>query len=1113
MSKKRIIAAFSAIAVLIGSMPAMARFEPNDGSDGFSMGYYEEDWKAEDRAKTEELYKNRPKTERQMENLSRGLTAVKGEGGTLVSWRYLGTDSKDLYYNLYRNGERINSAPLGVTNFFDAGAPAGAEYTLCEVVNGAENGNKVTAKAWDKEYMTIPVKEREGYIIDDGAVGDLDGDGEYEYIIRRTPIGYFDMLQAEGGIKDNRDKYILVEAYQPDGTHMWTLDLGKNEVNEVDVNFLVYDMDGDGKSEVVMRTYDDMTDGAGNKIGVAGADYTYSLQKMKDRQYLAEGNEYLSVFDGVTGAETMRTELLPKRDPVSDWSYRYTDTSRLTKRASHYLFGLAYLDGVTPSVVMVRGAWDNVRAAAWHVSDGKLVVDWQCLTENKEDVNNIWGAWNHNMTVADIDYDGKDEIISGPAAIDHDGSELYAVKGTDNDGKEQKFLHGDAFDVAYLDPDYNGYLVWACHENSKILGNIELHDARTGQVKFGYSKNKDTGRSRAGDIDPTYRGHEMWGSTGTIPMNVSGKNIVDATGKRIGDENGPIDGFSNFKYRLPDGTFEKDAGTGADALGTLPMNFKVYWDGDLLSEFLDGTRVSKWNWEDKCVDVIFDAPNCASNGGTKAVPVISADLFGDWREEIVWKSKDEKSLVIYSTTIPTTYKIPTLMHDYYYRSSVAIQNNHYNQPPNVGYYLGAETTDVPLFEGYVAKDGQKVTNPDLSGAHGTYKISNGKNSASSVELLIDSPNAFADGKMVKVDDKDDKVVPFIAPGDRTLVPVRFISESFGMDVGYDDATRKVTLSGGGYDIAMTLDSAEYTVNGEKKTLDVTAKSYNGRTMIPLRAMAEAIGKKVFWDPSGYIFIGDTELTDKSKIGGQVEILKSGKAPEATPTPEPTAEPEPTPTPDPLAGMTYTEYTDKKGNVWKTYYDEDFSGYSEGDAAGWAGTKPAPLGKIGVTADKTMGISGSDKGNRNAIYRLGGAMKGKVLIELDWKTGAVTGGSSYGELRFADSSNRVFLALKTSENAPIEYSWGGAISNGSLETGEWKTIIPSFSKDAVYHVTIEADFTAKKATVSLGKGSSEQKGSVTFDNAEDFGAIEVLAVRQEKNFTWATEIDNIKISMQ
>lgn len=714
MIKKRVIALISAAAVFSGSLAvSAAEFTQYEGEGLFTLGYYEDNWTESDRRQTADLYANRPKTERQMENLTRGLVAVPTDGGTLVSWRFLGTDSKDLCYNLYRNGEKLNTSALSITNYFDKNAPDGAEYTLVEVVNGIETDTKVTAAAWNKEYISVPIGKHEGYSLDDGAVGDLDGDGEYEYLLRFTPTGYFDKLQVEDGkVIDTRTDYILVEAYETDGTKLWTINVGKNEANDIDVNFLVYDLDGDGKAEVVMRSYDGMTDGKGKVIGVADADYTQSLQKQKDRQYFAEGNEYLSVFDGKTGAETMRTELLPKRDPLSEWSYNFKDTSRLTKRASHYLFGLAYLDGVTPSIVMVRGAWDNVRAAAWHVADGKLVTDWVHNTENVENVDSIWGAWNHNMVTADIDFDSKDEIISGPAAIDHDGAEMYAAKSSGADGVAKKLMHGDAFDLAKLDPDYDGYLVWACHETKQLPTNIELHDGRTGQVKFGYSKYKDTGRSRAADIDPTHKGWEVWGSTDTIPMNFSGENIGDS--------------FDQYKYRLSDGT--------EDGKGTLPMNFKVFWDGDLLSEFLDGTRVSKWNWTDKCVDVIFDAESCASNSGTKAVPVISADLFGDWREEIVWKTEDETELRVYSTAIPTEYKIPTLMHDYYYRSCIATQNNHYNQPPNLSYYMGAETTEVPIFEGYVIKDDKKITNPDLAGAHGTYNI----NTDVSVELTKDS---------------------------------------------------------------------------------------------------------------------------------------------------------------------------------------------------------------------------------------------------------------------------------------------------------------------------------------------------------------------------------------
>ena len=689
-NKIRVISAVVSAIMLASSASAFAKFDAYNDSDGFTLGHYEAEVNQEQRADTEKLYEQRPKNERQFENLSRGLVAVPGENGTLVSWRFLGTDSNSLTYNLYCSGEKLNDKPINTTNFFHTGAGANAEYTLKEVENGEETGVEYTTTAWDKNYIGFKVTEREGYNIDDGAVADLDGDGEYEILLRRVPS--MDV--------NTRTSYPVIEAYKTDGTHMWTIDIGPNEINEVDINFLAYDMDGDGKAEVIMRSFEGTTDGKGNTTGDTNGDgitdYSKSesnLAIFKDRQYIVSTPEFLSIYDGETGEETDRTDLKPSKEPLSDWSYRYSDTGRLTKRASHYLFGLAYLDGVTPSVVMVRGAWDNVRAAAWHIEDGKFKEDWVHNTENKDDVNSIWGACNHNLVTVDVDFDGKDEILSGPMAIDHDGSEMYAVKVYDNDGNAQKLAHGDAFDVAKTDPDFNGYMTWACHETSQLMANIEYHDARTGEVQWGYSKNKDTGRSRSADIDPTHKGFEVWGSTATIPANISGENIADT--------------WNGFKFRKIDGTVDSDA--------TIPMNFKVYWDGDLLSELLDGTTVSKYNWEDKSVDVLMTADDCASNSGTKAVPCISADLFGDWREEIVWKTADEKEIRIYSTSIPTSYKLNTLMHDSYYRASVAVQNNHYNQPPNLSYYLGAETTKVPMFEGYVIKDGKKITNHDLTG--------------------------------------------------------------------------------------------------------------------------------------------------------------------------------------------------------------------------------------------------------------------------------------------------------------------------------------------------------------------------------------------------------------
>lgn len=519
--------------ILAASMLASA---PLALAADFGVG---EEYRAEEdaaaKAQTQSLYDSRNGALKQAEDLDRGLVAVPAkDGGILVSWRYLGTDSSSLTFEVYRNDVKIADVS-DTTNYLDKDGKSGDTYKV-KVSDGSED----TAVAWDKEYKSIPVKkyDKGKYIVDDASVGDLDGDGEYEIIVRRTPSDYFNQLQVDEATKkviDTREAYPLVEAYEMDGTYMWTLDIGKNEANEIDINFLVYDFDGDGKAEVVMRSYDGMTDGVGNKIGIADADYTQSLQKQKDRQYFAEGNEYLSVFDGVTGAEVARTDLLPARDPLSSWASRYPDVSRLTKRASHYLFAAAYLNGETPSIVMMRGAWDGVKLAAWDYKDGKFNTLWQYDSgaDSKED--NLYGAGYHSLAVADIDFDGKDEILSGAAAINDDGKFMYATH-TDVNGIKDKLGHGDAFDVAKMDPDYDGYYIWACHETKELPANIDLHDARTGQVIYGFNKPKDTGRSRAADIDPTSKGWEVWGSTGTPLMSYDGKQLVTGVAEALQPE-------------------------------------------------------------------------------------------------------------------------------------------------------------------------------------------------------------------------------------------------------------------------------------------------------------------------------------------------------------------------------------------------------------------------------------------------------------------------------------------------------------------------------------------------------------------------------------------------
>ena len=723
---KKIISAFLAASMLAGSIAAFAA--------DFDIGAkFTDTENAAAKDQTQKLFDARPHNLKQAEDLSRGLAAVPSGSGILVSWRYLGTDKADNYAQIFRNDEYIAEV-RDTTNYFDPDGKPGDRYNIhiYEAASATEPTSaapidKAETVAWDKEYLSIPVVkyDKGDYIVDDASVGDLDGDGEYEYIVRRTPADYFNKLNVDesGKVIDTRDAYPLVEAYELDGTHLWTLNIGKNEACEIDVNFLVYDFDGDGKAEVVMRSYDGMTDGKGNVIGDAKADVTQSLQKQKDRQYFSEGNEYLSVFDGQTGAEIARTDLLPKRDPLESWSDKYSDTSRLTKRASHFLFGAAYLNGETPSIVMLRGAWDAVKLAAWDFKDNKLTNLWQYDSGNHEDFDNMFNAGYHSLAVADVDFDGKDEILSGAGAIDDDGSFMYAtyVDASMEEGETKtKLRHGDAFDVAKYDPDFDGYYVWACHENKNLPANVDLHDARTGQVLYGYNKPKDTGRSRAADIDPTSKGWEVWGSTGTPLMSWTGEPLVrgKADSMQSDLDSGKLkllsgetlgDGWNTFKYKLPDGSYQTDAETGNVVSGTLPMNFKAFWDGDLLSELVDGVTISKYNWNTNDVDILKIADGCGSNNGSKAIPCLVADIFGDWREEIIWRDENNTELRIYATPYESEYKIPTLMHDITYRECVAWQNNHYNQPTNTSFYMGAETTTVPAPE---IKTTSGKTSPD-----------------------------------------------------------------------------------------------------------------------------------------------------------------------------------------------------------------------------------------------------------------------------------------------------------------------------------------------------------------------------------------------------------------
>jgi rhamnogalacturonan endolyase len=589
--------------------------------------------------------------QRYMEDIGRGVVAVRqDEKKVFVSWRLLVNDPGDVAFNIYRitDGKslKLNKKPVAdVTFFVDEAADLSKsnEWFVRAIADKKEQAASKTfsmaANIVAGQYLTVPLKTPEGYTPNDGSVGDLDGDGEYELVIHMT-----------GKAHDNSHKGItdepILHAYKRDGTLLWSINLGKNIREGAHyTQFIVYDLDGDGKAEVACKTADGTRDGKGTAIGDGNANYVNA------DGYILKGPEYLTIFDGVTGAALATTRYIPARHPDTEnptteqlkevWGDGYGN------RMDRFLACVAYLDGERPSLIMARGYYTRTVLAAWNWRGGKLSSVWAFDSDASEENRAFRGQGNHNLSVGDVDGDGKDEIIYGACVIDDTGKGLYSTT----------LGHGDALHFSDLDPDRPGLEVFDIQERFDDAG-AHFRDAKTGEilwkkpsVKAG-DDGEGPGRGNSFDIDPRYKGAESW----VRGANITG--LFNAKGEKIA---------------------EKEPGV---------CNFAVWWDGDLLRELLDKNVISKWDWRNSTLQPLLTAEECTSNNGTKATPVLSADLFGDWREEVIWRTHDNTALHIYTTTIPTSYRFATLMQDPVYRLGIVWQNVAYNQPPHVGYYLG-----------------------------------------------------------------------------------------------------------------------------------------------------------------------------------------------------------------------------------------------------------------------------------------------------------------------------------------------------------------------------------------------------------------------------------------
>ena len=625
----------------------------------------------------------------QMENIDRAPVALPASNGKgiFISWRLLGTDNPNTTFDIIRNGTTIVSGSK-TTNFTDNEGTTTSSYEIAVKNNGNETERTTAFTPWGNIFLrqtldrpdggSTPASETYTYSPNDCSIGDIDGDGQYELFVKWDPSNSKDNSQK--GFTGN----VFIDAYKLDmtseqPTRLWRIDLGVNiRAGAHYTQFLVYDFDGDGKVEMICKTAAGSKDGKGNYVSDAATDESIkAVDNTKDWRNssgkVTGGQEWLTVFNGETGEAIHTIYYNPNRNGgvggEAGWTKNWDDRSGKTdkdygNRGERYLAAVAYLDGPksNPSAVMLRGYYTY--SYIWAVDfDGKeLATKWLHASDTKTTytVTNgdgtsktytaplptgrtsgsrtAYGNGNHNLSVGDYDGDGCDEITLGASAINNDGTLLYSTG----------YGHGDALHVGDIDPDRPGMEVFTVHEESAY--GWDLHDAATGTIICNSDGASDNGRGIASDLIASNRGYEFSSSNDRSQRNAKG-DVVSTK--------------------------------------STSLNFRCYWNGDLQDELLDGNVIDTWNGSSMTrLLTLSNYGNSSTCNSTKKTPNLTADLLGDWREEVIlWDSTDGCTLNIFTTNIATEYAIPTLMHDHTYRMAVAWQNSGYNQPPHVGYFL------------------------------------------------------------------------------------------------------------------------------------------------------------------------------------------------------------------------------------------------------------------------------------------------------------------------------------------------------------------------------------------------------------------------------------------
>ena len=572
----------------------------------------------------------------QLEKLDRGVVSVRAKDVAVVSWRYLPTDSTNVAFNVYENGKLATPQPIRDATFFTTGYRKNATYRVEPVGgNGSEKGG--AARIGTSPCLKIPLKPVEGGVAPDGesytyrteeaSVGDVDGDGQYELFVKRSPTNAKDNSQSGWTAPT------YIDCVKLDGTHLWRIDLGPNIRSGAHyTQFMVCDFDGDGKAEMICKTADGSVDGTGKTIGDKTAHYANESGRILD------GPEFLTVFDGLTGAARATVPYVPARGNVADWGDDYGN------RCDRFLACVAYLDGRHPSAVFCRGYYAKSVLAAWDWDGKNLACRW--VFDSAAPGNAAYaGQGFHSVRVGDVDFDGKDEIVYGSMVVDDDGTGLYSTG----------FGHGDGQHLVQASPYLRGLQMWTCHENA--VDGLVFRYAGDGKVIWQQKRGYDVPTCVAADFDPTNPGYELWMGKNEPYWDVYGRELA---------------GIGHIGW-------ERDL---------------VWWKGDLLRSRIDnGIKLNHWDWEARkwTYDPVLRSDK-SLGGGIKRLPfpILVADILGDWREEVALPGDNGNMLLVYVSPQPTRYRFHTFMHDPVYRLSVAAWNVAYNQATQTGFYFGPD---------------------------------------------------------------------------------------------------------------------------------------------------------------------------------------------------------------------------------------------------------------------------------------------------------------------------------------------------------------------------------------------------------------------------------------